>query len=346
MITLPSGRKIGPGEKPFIVAEIGSNWKTIEDCQFAVRAAQACGADAVKFQAFNTEALYGFSPKDAATVRYAAVQYGTCGDGTEMPGALPLEWLPRLKAEADKAGIEFMCSAFSPELIHAVNPFVNIHKVASAECTHVRMLERLADLGKPVFLSVGAHGGADMAAAMSILDFGKVPHVLLYCVAAYPAREVDLGVLPLLADSFRVAVGYSDHSTDVRHIPALAVEKGACVIEKHVTFLETLSTPDGPHSLTGPEFSLMVDCIRGRAPESRIGYVASECEMIARHNRRLIATKDIQEGDSILEGYNLGIYRMLSDDCHAFSPFMINEVDGSVARRFISAGSGIGPGDV
>jgi N-acetylneuraminate synthase len=244
-----------------------------------------------------------------------------------------------------------MCSAFSPELIDAVDPYVSIHKVASAECTHKRMLERLAAIGKPVFLSTGAHGSKDIAAALSVL--GDTPVVLLYCVAAYPAREIDLYQLHTIRGAFNRMAGFSDHSTDVETIPVLAQSHGATVIEKHVTFIDA-DTPDSPHSLTADEFKRMVFAIRNYKYKSITdtafgdwkGPTQAERPMVLRHNRRLIATHDIAEGQALTEGTNFGIYRSLKDDTHAFHPFMADEVSGRTAKRSIKAGDGIGPGDV
>ena len=330
-IRLPSGRAIGEGHAPFIICEIGSNWQTLEDCRNSIVQAKACGADAVKFQAYTADALYGANPGGYLE------HFGKVNQG-----ALPLEWLPNLKAKADSVGIELMCSAFSPGLVDAVNPFVSIHKVASAECTHLRMLERLAKIGKPVLLSTGAHGLEDIGAALSVLK--ATPTVLLYCVAAYPAREVDFGCMEALSVQFNRLVGYSDHSTDALHLPQLAAASGAHVIEKHVTFISA-ATPDSPHSLDAREFQHMVDYLRGKRT-TRVGPTPAERPMLLRHNRRLIATQDIAAGAKLTEGENFGIYRSLKDDTHAFHPFMVDEVTGKPAKRAIRAGDGIGPGDV
>jgi sialic acid synthase SpsE len=341
-ITLPSGRKIGPGQPTFIIAEIGSNWLTLKDCKNAIVQAKACGADAVKFQLFDEKALYG---------RF--LNFGW------QPGQLDPGWLPELAEKAKAVGIEFMCTAFSPELIDAVDPHVTIHKVASSDCTHIRMLERLASIGKPVILSTGAHGPADIRAALEIL--GDTPTVLMYCVAAYPAREIDLGCIEALRSEFRTLAGYSDHSTDALCIPLAAARAGACVLEKHVTFIDA-GTPDSPHSLDAGQFCHMVSALRGER-HTVLGPTQAEKGMILRHNRRLIATQDIPEGgilradpvapyqpfdggtDNLLPA-NFGIFRSLKDETHAFHPFYIDHVDGKIAKRAIKAGDGIGPGDI
>lgn len=337
---------------PFIIAEIGSNWRTLDDCKNAINMAKACGADAVKFQLFNPKSLWGFESARDWAIQTDPETYGGFTGFFDIKheafesvtqASLPIEWLPILKAKADKVGIEFMCTAFSPELYDVVNPYVNYHKVASAECTHVEILEKVKSYGKPVFLSTGAHGVSDIGTALGHLDRSQT--TLLYCVANYPAQEVDLGVIPAMRDVFNLPVGYSDHTTDVLMIPGFACEfYGATVLEKHVSFIDA-GTPDKPHSLNGQQFKRMVEYIRNPQPP-RLGYTREENPMVLRHNRRLVATKPIKAGDKLIKGENFGIYRSLKDDTNGWSPFMIDAVNGSVAVRDIQAGNGVGPGDI
>jgi sialic acid synthase SpsE len=356
--------KVGQGFPPFIIAEVGSNWRNFDDAKDAIAQAKACGADAVKFQAFTHHALYGMTQKSLLLRRDAVMNEAGFGsnslllerlpDDTDLESALPLSWLPKLKEKADACGIEFMCSAFSPELVEAVNPYVSAHKVASAELTHLRILQKLRQLGKPVILSTGASGEADIRGALEVLTgqqskmgvgMPSVPVILMYCVASYPAQSIDLNVIPLMRSSFGLPVGYSDHSTDVLTIPVHACLFGeAVVLEKHVTFIDA-DTPDRPHSLTGDQFRAMVRRIRGD-DVSRIGPSAEEEGMVKRHNRLVIATRNIAQGEALVEGHNMGIYRSLRDDVAAAHPFGIEQLAGRSAKRAIEAGEGISFQDV
>lgn len=323
MIKLPFNREISDKAPIFVIAEIGSNWASLDDCVLSIQAAKNCGADAVKFQLFDYNALYGIKSDFPLT-------------------ELPIEWLPKLRSTCDKLGIEFMCSAFSPELMDRVNSFVNIHKIASAEMTHVRILQKARDSGKPIILSTGASGVADIGAALEIIKTN--PTVLMYCVAAYPAKHTLLSNIGLMKETFGLPVGLSDHSLDVYMTPMGSVLAGACVIEKHVNF-RGVKNPDSSHSLSETEFRLMVKALRGEV-KPNLGPNPEEQDMVLRHNRRLIATKDIKVGEVLEENKNFGIYRSLRDDTHALSPFAINYVVGKTAKRNIEAGHGIGPGDI
>lgn len=327
MITLPSGRQIGDKQPVLIIAEVGSNWLTFQDCIDSIVKAKSAGADAVKFQLFDAKALWGFNQDGAL----------------KAVGALPPEWLPKLAEKAKACGIEFMCTAFSPELYDVVDPYVSIHKIASAEACHIRILEKVKSYGKPVILSTGAKGEQDILAAVNVL--GHTPKILMYCVAAYPAEDVNLDVISTLASKFNTPVGYSDHTTSTTQIPGGAIRRGACVIEKHFTVIPESHTPDRGHSLSPEQFGRMVKGLREGVP-ALIAPTPSEKPMILRHNRRLIATRDISVGEQMQEGENFGIYRSLKDDTHAFHPFAVGMVHGSIAKKPIAAGHGIGPGDV
>jgi N,N'-diacetyllegionaminate synthase len=318
--------------KPFIIAEVGSNWRDLRDAVESIGRAKACGADAVKFQAFTPEALFG-----------------PLVPGLHLPDphSLPIEWLPKLKEKADACGIEFMCTAFSPELVAAVDPYVSVHKIASSDLSYPQLLQAVAKTGKPVLLSTGASSKTDIDEAVTWLDGAKT--VLMYCVSAYPARQTCLATIDLLKKTYGAgSVGFSDHSTDVVGIPYEAsTQYGIVALEKHFTAFPDVDTPDRPHSLTPDEFKLMTEHIRG----TRRPVIAPEPEekaMVLRHNRRLVATQDIGVGTVLKYGENYGAYRSLEDDTRGLSPFFWNHPKGPEGKRAsvtIARGKGIGPGD-
>ena len=330
--------KIGDDQRPFMIAEVGSNWRTLEDCFYAIRMAKWSGANAVKFQLFDHHALYGSGD-------------GKTEGATPMYGAMPREWIPKLAEHAKIYGIEFMCSAFSPELLDLVDPYVRIHKVASAEMYHAPLLKRLALKCKPVIMSTAASHIQDIKRSLgAFMDSSgalQVPVIILYCIGSYPAKDIDLRCIELLRKQADCLAGYSDHSIDVRVINFdQAVRSGACVIEKHFNALDPLiKTPDSEHSLNPKEFKTMVNVINGVNDEPYLGPTPNERDMVMRHKRRIKCIKDIKTQDLLIEGTNIGSYRSLTDDCHAFSPFNMDEVHGKFAKKDIKVGEGIGPGD-
>lgn len=308
-----------------IIAEVGSNWKTKDDCLISIREAKACGADAVKFQLYDDFSFY-----------YTA---------TRTEGSLNQDWLPELKQQADDIDIEFMCSAFSPKLLTIIDPFVKTHKLASSEMCHVEMLALLGAFKKPTIVSTGGHHLAEIEKTVARLKADLWPHqiTLMYCIANYPARHTDMRKLNLLHAAFPYAVGLSDHSLEVYSVPKLAKDYGATVLEKHVNFVG-LESPDSPHSLSGADFKNMVKYLNNEKEIER-GCDPEEIDMLKRHHRRLIARLDIEAGEVFKYDYNFGIYRSTQDDLRGFNPFRRDEVSGQIAKRKIKAGDSIGPGD-
>jgi sialic acid synthase SpsE len=318
-------RSVSSKDPAFIIAEIGSNWRTIDDAIASIQAAKDAGADAAKFQLFCHKSLYGFAGDK---------KHDTAHD-------LPIDWLPKLKQACEQVRIEFMCTAFSPEHARLVNPYVSAHKVASSDVNHVSLLKCLDQFGKPVIISTGA--ASETEVQMALLLAPSVPKALMYCVASYPAKSVDLTLIDKLR-GLCPDVGYSDHTTDSSYIPYAAVKfHGACIVEKHFTAIDGAS-PDSGHSLNPSQFKAMVDKIRG----NRTGYLgptSEETDMVLRHKRRLIAIAAIKKGEVFKFDKNFGSYRSKKLDTAGLSPLMYDSVSGRFAARDIEVGDAIGAGD-
>lgn len=320
--------------KPFIVAEIGSNWRDFEDCINSISMAKSVGADAVKFQLFDWETLHGH---DARTTLEKQTRY-------PMPYQLPAEWLPKLKEKADACDIEFMCTAFSPELVATVDPFVEVHKVASAEMAWPQLLDAIAKTGKPVVLSTGGHNESEIQMAVWTHFNGETDIVIMHCISAYPARGFHPDAILRVEHLFphrRIGIGFSDHTTDIINAPLAAVRAGATVIEKHMTIIPDIDTPDRPHSLTPDEFKTMVKYLRGAPYEFGCDYTGEENAMALRHNRRLLATRDINPNDVLIYGHNYSACRSLVDDTEGLPPFLWERVEKKIAAKSIAVGEAI-----
>jgi N,N'-diacetyllegionaminate synthase len=245
----------------YIIADIGSNFSTLEDAYHSIAAAKSSGADMVKFQCFSEHDLYG--------------------DGETKRKIEP--WLSLLADFCERLNIDFGCTAFSPEGVSIVNPFVKSHKVASSCVTHLPLLRAISAANKWIIMSVGACTVEEITAALDVFHGNIV--TLLYCAASYPSRFFNPDAIQRLRNLFRLPVGYSDHTTDIWGAPAVAARLGACVIEKHMTAFPDLASPDRPHSLTPIEFRQMVDATR--CPRIEIGPTPEELDFVKYHKVRL-----------------------------------------------------------
>ena len=163
--------------------------------------------------------------------------------------------------------IEFLSSAFdmsSIGLLCSLKP--KLWKVPSGEITNLPYLREIGCQGQPVILSTGMSNLGEIEAALSVLEHAGVPHnqiTVMHCTTEYPAplEEVNLRAMITIANSFDVAVGYSDHTEGIV-IPIAAVAMGATVIEKHLTLDRNLPGPDHKASIELDQFASMVTGIR------------------------------------------------------------------------------------
>ena len=251
-----------------VIAEVGSNIKSYEDCVYSIKKAREAGANFVKFQCISEFDLYGEGSKEYRPFR--------------------IEWLAPLHQVAIENEIEFMCTGFSVDTYKAIDPFVNVHKIASAEITAIDLLWTVASFRKPVLLSTGGASIDQIKFAIKVLK--ECPITLLYCVPMYPAKVILLLMIDRLKYVFgeNLSYGYSDHSIDVLNIPTLAKAYGCSIIEKHVNFLEYSDTPDSQHALNFTELLFMVRDIKGEniSVTEIDSYINKD--MIKKWQRRLI----------------------------------------------------------
>lgn len=257
-------RELGPSHPIFVIAEVGSNWSTLEDCLKSIDMAADAGADAVKFQLFTQEELYGYNV------------------GLPRDHELPRAWLIDLAERAHGRGLEFMCSAFSSVGVLIVDSLVSAHKIASAEASHPGIVQACRDSNKPTFVSNGALEKSEFLSLLA-LDW-KAGVIPTYCRASYPSNDAQ----PWRMAAWDGIKALSDHSPDV--FPVSLPLYGYNAIEKHVNFVGAKG-PDADHSLSAKDFARLVRFAR-YAPEDE----HPPEDMIRMHRRRMVTTPDGNAG--------------------------------------------------
>lgn len=288
-----AGREVGAGQPCFIIAEIGINHNgSLDIAKKLIDVAVEAGCQAVKFQKRDVETVYSEqelrTPRlfDACFVRHAMERSFVEGIRRRI---LPDEALARLMVEphrtlngdlkyalefglkefdeidqyCKKRGILWFASAWDGLSAHFVNGFdVPCHKIASACLTHDDLLVRVHSNRKPMILSTGGSTMEQIRHAVSILGIQDL--VLLHCVASYPCRDedVNLGVIDTLHQEFpEVPIGYSGHEDGI--LPSLvALVKGACVVERHITLDRFMPGSDHKASLNPTQLTELVSKIR------------------------------------------------------------------------------------
>jgi len=299
------GRRVGPGNSCFVIAEAGVNHNgDLDLARELVRVAARAGADAVKFQTFSAERLVTASAPKAG---YQAARTDPQETQRGMLERLELNAGEhrQLIQECERAGILFLSSAFDEESADLLEQLgVVAYKVPSGEITNLSYLRHLAGKGRCLIVSTGMSTLDEVGAAVgAIRETAQVPLVLLHCVSLYPAPAASANLLAMqsMREAFAVPVGYSDH-TEGQTVALAAVALGADMIEKHFTTDRSLPGPDHAASLEPDELRLLVEGIRAVQSARGDGVkrpTPEEAATAAVARKSLVAARDIAAGETI-----------------------------------------------
>ena len=184
-----------PNNNPvFIIAEAASNWRTgtrSRDLQMArslIDIASESGANAIKFQTYKAKSVYAPGAGSARYLEKSGLRDSMEDLFTDL--AMPYELIVELADYCKVRKIEFMSTPFSVSDAEVINPFVRIHKIASYEISHIRLIEYVAHTGKPLILSTGACDYEDIEWAMNCFyDSGWQRHILTTSYSEIPGRN-------------------------------------------------------------------------------------------------------------------------------------------------------------
>lgn len=340
------GRRIGPSEPCYIVAEAGSNHNgSLEQALSLIDLAADAEADAVKFQLFQASKLY---PKSAGQSDYLGVPKPIYQIIEEME--MPVEWLPTLAAHARDRGIDFFAAPFDEQSADLLDSHVELFKIASYEMSHIPLLEHVARKGKPVIMSTGTATLDEVRHSVeAFLATGNQQLILLQCTAKYPAPLDALNVRAMvtLAREFSLPVGLSDHSRDPVVGPVTAVALGASVIEKHFTLSNRLPGPDHAFAVEGRELVRLVR--RVREAEAALGtgkkeVLEVEAELRAFSRRALFTTRPVARG-AVFTSENVAALRT-GKLPRGLPPEALARVLGRKAARDLAAETSLGEDDL
>ncbi|MGM0613437.1 MAG: N-acetylneuraminate synthase [Bacteroidota bacterium] len=320
----------------YIIAEAGVNHDgDMDKAKKLIDAAVEAGVDAVKFQTFQANATI------SKNAEKAAYQKTTTGEGESQ-----YEMIQRLQlSEEDhmvlmdycnEKSIEFLSSPFDLNSIQLLNKLgLNTFKIPSGEIVNLPYLEAIGKLNKNVILSTGMSDLGEIEDALDVLKMAgtnKENITVLHVNTEYPTpmEDVNLKAMQTIRDSFKVEVGYSDHTLGIE-VPVAAVALGATVIEKHFTLDKKAKGPDHKASLEPAELKKMVLAIRNI--EKALGDGIKTLSKSERQNKpivrkSIVAQQKIALGETFTFD-NLGVKRPGT----GISPMRWKEVVGKLAKR-------------
>ena len=241
-----AGRTIGGQNPCYVVAEIGINHNG--DLGLAKRlidVAVSSGCSAVKFQKRTIEVVYSAAELE----RPRESPFGETNGDLKRKLEFGKDQYQEIDAYCRDKGIVWFASPWDEASVDFLEQFdVPCHKVASASLTDDKLLRHMRATRKPIILSTGMSTMAQIDHAVEVL--GRENLVILHATSTYPAGydELNLKVIPVLAQRFKVPVGYSGHETGISSSVA-AVVLGASMVERHLTLDRAMWGSDQAASL-------------------------------------------------------------------------------------------------
>lgn len=323
-----AGRRIGPGEPCYIIAEGGvSHFGQIAKAFQLIDMAIEAGADVFKTQHYKTDTLVG----------PAANEWRERLRSKELPDSS----IALMRDYCSKKGIPFLCTPHDNDVLTFLADELKIaaFKVGSGELENWPFLEKIASYGRPVILSTGMHTIEDIQNSIKVLSTNGCKELaVLHCVTNYPAapENINLTVMEHIREFFSGPIGYSDHTVGTA-VPLAAVALGASIVEKHITIDKDVpNAQDWKVSCDPTNFNTFITEVR--IIESAIGGGRKEISEFEKDSikwarKSITALKDIPKGTIIkkemLQYQRPGI---------GLPPSQNNHVIGKVAKRNIKIG--------
>lgn len=308
-----AGRLIGPGQPPFLIAEMSGNHnQSLERALAIVDAAADSGAHGLKIQTYTADTMT--LDLDAGEFHVEHPLWGGQSlHSLYQQAATPWEWHEPIFRRARERGLIAFSTPFdasATDFLEALQ--VPAYKIASFENTDLPLIRRVAATGKPLILSTGMATLADLDEAVCAARGAGCRHlVLLKCTSAYPAtpEHAHLRTIPHLRELFACQVGLSDHTPGVGAAVA-SVALGATVIEKHFTLSRAEGGVDAAFSMEPAEFAqLRQETERAWQALGQVHYGPTEGERASMLFRRSIYVAEDMRAGEVFTARNLRAIR-------------------------------------
>jgi sialic acid synthase SpsE len=329
-----AGRRIGPDQPVFVIAEIGLNHSGSLDRAIAmVDAASWAGASAIKLQTLRASTLVSESCPAPAHVRAASLRefFSTFELSAEAHAAV-------IRRARDR-GLAVMATPFDVNLVRMLGSLgVDAFKIASGDLTYDGLIEAAAGTGRPLVISTGMSTLLEVGRAVGIArTAGEGAVAALHCVSAYPTplASQNLRAIVTLERYLRVPVGLSDHGSGANAAIA-AVALGACLYERHLVLDDDAEAIDRAVSSTPAELQALIRTMedtRAALGDGRKICQPAEKGNLAPSRRGLYAARPLRAGTRI-GASDVAVLRPAT----GLPPSDLPRLVGSVLERDLAAG--------
>lgn len=334
------------GPRCFVVAEIGHNHQgSLEKAREFFLRAKECGVDAVKLQKRDNRALYTRAMYEMpySHENSFGATYGAHREALEFG----YEEYAELKRYARELGLAMFATVFDlPSADFLAQLEMPAYKIASGDLKNTPLLEHVARIGKPMFVSTGGGTMEDVQRAHDTIMPINPQLCLLQCTASYPveAEEMNLRVISAYRERFPDAViGLSDHQNGIA-MAVVAYALGARVIEKHFTLNRAWKGTDHAFSLEPLGMRKLVRDLR--RTEVALGdglkrVYPSEEKPLFKMAKKLVAARNLPAGH-VLTAADIAI-RSPND---GLPPYELARVIGKVTARALQEDENISFADL
>ena len=337
-------RQIGPEHPPYVIAEIGVNHDgSVARALELTDAAADAGADAVKLQLFRTDLLMSRAAKLAA---YQANAGETDPLAMLRRLELSIEAMADVVERAHERGIHAIVTVFSVELVAEAETLAwDAYKSARPVIIPRPLLAAMAATRRPLIVSTGASTIDEVTRAAAWLAAARERLALLQCVSCYPAPAGALDAIAAIARATGLPTGYSDHTPGVG-AGAEAVRRGACVLEKHLTYDRRAAGPDHAASLEPEEFARYVAAARS-APIGAVGAGGEKRVLDCERDVREVSRQSLTTTRGLPAGHLLGAGDLtIKRPGTGLEPWRMEEVVGRLLGRCVEGDMPLVMGDL
>jgi len=136
-------------------------------------------------------------------------------------------------------GMMTICTPFDEESVEVILDLgIEIIKVASCSASDRPLLEKIAEVNRPVIASTAGLSIQKIDRLVSFFESRGVHFALMHCVAIYPTPtpKLQLNQIALLRERYpHVPIGFSTHESPENYLAVqIAFAKGAQLFERHV----------------------------------------------------------------------------------------------------------------
>lgn len=242
----------------YTIAEIGVNHNgSLKIAKELINSAKYAGFSAVKLQIRSNEYF--------TTSNFDSLDLGAQYISKEIKRTLiNFDGNAELIKYAKEIGIDIICTPFDHlSLDFCVENNVDGIKIASCDLVNLPLVKKAAATGLPLIVSTGMSWEREIINTYNLLLSYNSNFAMLHCNSTYPSppQDINLNYIERMKEITSCIIGYSSHDSDPL-VSALAITKGAKIIEIHITKDKNQTGTDHKASIPVTELTNFINTLK------------------------------------------------------------------------------------